>query len=185
MKYFQTLTVIGIFYYYSCVLAFSPLAPSPFSVTVPEFSGSSQSGQWGTYLIGAAIYYLGAGAFVLPVIPLILTALSTAYRAIHFKPWKIIASSLLLSVAASQILEMVLPIFFFKGYPISTAGSVGSFINSLTTHYLGKFGVLSIIILCLTLAIIVISTESFSFLNFLSAQNREQESREEQPTNEL
>ena len=130
MKYFQLLIVTITLYYYSCLLSFSPHAPSPFSVTLPEAAIEPHSGKWGSVFVGATIYYLGLGAYVLPIIPLIYSVLSAIGYPLWVKLWKVLLASVLFALAVSQVLDSLWPTLFVKQHPIASAGSIGAMIRA-------------------------------------------------------
>ena len=156
MKYVRLLTVLLTLYYYSCLFSFSPLAPSPLSITIPEVGANSQTGKWGAILSGIALYYLGVGAYILPAIPMCFASLHAFKIKMKVSFLNFLLSSTLLAVSLGQALEITMPIVFLKGYPISTAGAIGSNINIWTEYYFGSYGSYGIIGLCSAFAIVIL-----------------------------
>ncbi|MFK7823355.1 MAG: DNA translocase FtsK 4TM domain-containing protein [Oligoflexales bacterium] len=179
LKYIRLLTVILILYYYSCLFSFSPHAPSPFSISIPEAVVESHSGKWGTMVAGIAVYYLGISAYIFPLITgccLFLKSFKISPRIIFPK---FLTSMLLFIAAISQTLEITMPIVFSNHYPISTAGSFGSNLNLWTEYYFGSFGSIGFIAFSSALALVILfSNREPKFLKTFSLWVRKHKEKE-------
>ena len=131
-------------YIYLSLISFSPLDPSPFSKSIPEFKNGNWGGALGSQISGILIYCCGVCSLLLPL-PLPHMAFSYLrkepfpFGRVRTFGWFLVIISL--SATASKFIE---PVSFDKFY-LASGGWIGDIIHNNLNWYLGTWGELALL----------------------------------------
>jgi len=133
------MTITFSLYCLVAILSFSPIDPSPFSISLPSHAIHNSGGIAGAYLAGSLLYSWGLLSILLPLPLLTMAVLHTARQVKPFSAGRLSGWTALF-ISSASILHRVGGDITYHGLIFPIAGQVGELTHFWVTRLIGTIG---------------------------------------------